>query len=288
MNYEGQICRSPMERSSYMLPVSVGCPYNRCRFCTLFKHLSYRELPLEQIEEELCRVAGMGGNPSSVFLGDGNAFGLKTDRLLTILDLVHRYFPGCSQINMDATVTSVSQKTDHELEELFSNGIRHLYLGIESGLDDVLAFMKKDHGLSEAYEQITRITHAGFIYDAHMMTGVAGHGRGSENARATAEFFNRTRPGRIINFSMFLHREAPLYRYIEDGTFTPATELENLQEEKQLLELLDGFPVQYDGFHDYIEVRVRGTLPENRTSMLEKLDKAILRQESLPPVTAIL
>ena len=49
MEYEGQICRGPMERASYMLPISVGCSYNQCRFCMLFKHLHYRELPLEQI-----------------------------------------------------------------------------------------------------------------------------------------------------------------------------------------------------------------------------------------------
>ena len=52
MDYEGQICRAPMERSSFMLPVMVGCSYNKCRFCMLFKHLKYRELPLEQIEQE--------------------------------------------------------------------------------------------------------------------------------------------------------------------------------------------------------------------------------------------
>ena len=56
MNYEGQICRAPMERSSFMLPVTVGCPYNQCKFCNLFRHLRYRELPAEKIEEELKRV----------------------------------------------------------------------------------------------------------------------------------------------------------------------------------------------------------------------------------------
>ena len=73
MQYEGQICRPPMERASYMLPVAVGCSYNACTFCTLFKHLTYRQLPREQIEEELCRVSAAGGNPKTVFLGDGNA-----------------------------------------------------------------------------------------------------------------------------------------------------------------------------------------------------------------------
>ena len=178
MDYEGQICRAPMERASFMLPVMVGCSYNRCKFCNLFRHLDYRELPIEQIEGELKRVKEAGGCPKKIFLGDGNAFGLKMERLLRILERIHVYFPECMCINMDATVTSIQQKSDQELRLLYENGVRHLYLGIESGLDDVLAFMEKDHDTSQAYKAIERLKRAGLIYDAHIMTGVAGRGRG--------------------------------------------------------------------------------------------------------------
>ena len=288
MNYEGQICRCPMERSSYMLPVAVGCSYNRCKFCTLFRHLKYRELPMEQIEAELERVRSLGGNPKHVFLGDGNAFGLATKRLLEITDLIHRYFPGCQAINMDGTITNIQAKSREELLALRKAGICHLYLGIESGLDDVLRYMGKDHNLDQAYRQIDRIQRAGFIFDAHIMTGIAGHGRGLENGTATAEFFNRTRPQRIINFSMFLFRSAPLFQEAQAKTFIPATELENLQEERLLLELLktDG-PLAYDGFHDRIEFRVRGTLPDDRKNMLNKLDLAIEGYRDHEPVIAV-
>lgn len=288
MNYEGQICRGPMERSSYMLPVAVGCSYNRCKFCTLFRHLKYRELPMEQIEAELERVRSLGGNPKHVFLGDGNAFGLATKRLLEITDLIHRYFPGCQAINMDGTITNIQAKSREELLALRKAGICHLYLGIESGLDDVLRYMGKDHNLDQAYRQIDRIQRAGFIFDAHIMTGIAGHGRGLENGTATAEFFNRTRPQRIINFSMFLFRSAPLFQEAQAKTFIPATELENLQEERLLLELLktDG-PLAYDGFHDRIEFRVRGTLPDDRKNMLNKLDLAIEGYRNHEPVIAV-
>ena len=245
----------------------------------LFKHLKYRELPLEQIEQELQRVAKINGNPKTVFLGDGNAFCLTTEQLLQILDLVHQYFPACQEINMDATVTSIAEKTTEQLRALREAKVHRLYLGIESGLDDVLAFMQKDHTIAQAYQQIARIQELGFIYDAHMMTGIAGHGRGQENAEQLAAFFNRTQPGRIINFSLFLHRSSPLYRDIQKGTFTPADELENLQEERRLLELLELKHTEYDGFHDFIEFRVRGTLPEDKAKMLASLDKAIEAQE---------
>ena len=286
MNYEGQICRAPMERSSFMLPVTVGCPYNQCKFCNLFRHLRYRELPAEKIEEELKRVKDIGGSPTKIFLGDGNAFGLKTERLFWILERIQSYFPDCRTINMDATVTSILQKSEQELKRLAEYGVRHLYLGIESGLEDVLTFMKKDHTVSEAYEAIERLQAAGLIYDAHIMTGVAGRGRGQENADALAHFLNQTHPAHVVNFSMFIHREVPLYREIENGNYVPADELESLREEKRLLEQLN-IPVKYEGFHDYLQIRVRGKLPSDQEKMIGKLETFIKKYEAKPPIYAL-
>lgn len=288
MQYEGQICRAPMERGSYMLPVSVGCSYNACKFCTLFKHLQYRELPIAQIEQELQRVKRLNGNPKKVFLGDGNAFGMKTERLLEILNLIHMYFPNVTEVNMDATVTNIHEKSDRELKELWEGGVRHLYLGIESGLADVLAFMNKDHTLEQAYTEIARIRRAGMLYDAHIMTGVAGKGRGIENAEKMAEFLNATSPRHVINFSMFLHREAPLYREIMRGNFSPADEEENLREEKCLLEHLHVDGLKYDGFHDFLEFRVRGTFPEDQKKMIAKVEAAIEKNKKEKPVFAVI
>ena len=283
MQYEGQICRPPMERASYMLPVAVGCSYNACTFCTLFKHLSYRQLPKEQIEAELCRVSAAGGNPQTVFLGDGNAFGLDTDHLLWILERIHAHFPGCTAVNMDATVTNIANNSDEELQKLYDAGVRRLYLGIESGLDDVLSFMRKDHNLQQAYEQIARMQKIGLIFCAHMMTGIAGKGRGMENAEATAEFFNRTRPERIINFSHFVHKRAPLYRDVEAERFIPSDEVENLREARRLIELLQ-CDTSFDGFHDVvIEQRFRGQLPKDREKLLAQIDKAIEKWQDNPP-----
>lgn len=286
MNYEGQICRAPMERSSFMLPVTVGCPYNQCKFCNLFRHLRYRELLAEKIEEELKRVKDVGGSPTKIFFGDGNAFGLKTERLFWILERIQSYFPDCRTINMDATVTSILQKSEQELKRLAEYGVRHLYLGIESGLEDVLTFMKKDHTVSEAYEAIERLQAAGLIYDAHIMTGVAGRGRGQENADALAHFLNQTHPANVVNFSMFIHREVPLYREIENGNYVPADELESLREEKRLLEQLN-IPVKYEGFHDYLQIRVRGKLPSDQEKMVGKLETFIKKYEAKPPIYAL-
>ena len=287
MEYEGQICRGPMERASYMLPISVGCSYNQCRFCMLFKHLTYRELPLEQIEAELRRVSALGGNPRQVFLGDGSAFSVSTQRMLSILDMVHSYFPACEAVHMDATVHDILRKPDRELAVLSDAGIRTLYLGIECGLDDVLARMNKGQTMAQASEAVGKLHQAGMRYGAHMMTGVSGKCRGLENAQALADFFNRTHPDRIVNFSLFLHRSAPLYQDILSGQFVPADELENLREEYQLVELLETDHLSYDGFHDCISFRVRGNLPADREKMLQRLRNAIREYEGKAPVFSI-
>lgn len=90
----------------------------------------------------------------------------------------------------------------------------------------------------------------------------------------------------MINFSMFLHERAALYEEIQKGTFRPADELENLIEERRLLELLKpwGQEVLYDGFHDMIEFRVRGKLPKDKESMLARLDERIAVEK--PGLTA--
>ncbi len=288
MEYEGRICRGPMERASYMLPISVGCSYNACRFCMLFRHLTYRELPLEQIEQELDRVKSAGGAPQTVYLGDGNAFGADQARLLRVIESVRGRFPGVKRFNMDATVTDIAKKSDAELRELASLGVDRLYLGVETGLDDVLAFMNKDHRtMAEAERQIARLRAAGMSWAAHIMTGVAGHGRGEENAAALAAFLNRTRPAAIVNFSLFLHRRAPLWRDVEAGRFAPASEQENLREQHRLLELLESEDCDFDGMLDMIQVRVRGRLMRDKAKMLRKSSEAAARFDQEPEIFSI-
>ncbi len=276
-----------MERASFMLPVAVGCSHNRCRFCMLFKHLQYRMLPLEQIRDEIDRVAAIGGNPKRVFLGDGNAFSLPASRLETILSWIRDAFPGCESVAMDSTVQNVLGKSDEELEMLRRLNITDLYLGIECAEEDVLKAVEKGNTLQQAEEAIEHLHHAGIDYNAHIMTGICGKGRGEENAAALAAFFNRTRPLRICNFSLFLHRSSPLYEDVLSGAYIPADERENLVEELQLLRAMDGFPADYDGFHDFLPFRVRGKLPADREKMCRKLQDRIAEFDAHPETVQV-
>ena len=297
MDYEGRICRTPGEKAAFKLPVSVGCPYNACAFCDLFKDLKYRELPMEQIEAELARVRDVGGAPERIMLGDGNAFWLDFERLSAVVEMIEQYLPSVRVITSDASVPSIAAKTDEQLAWLAAHGYTMVYIGIESGLDDVLSFMHKDHDNTQARTQIARLHAAGIDYGAHIMTGIAGAGRGLENARGTAALLNETKPTYVCNFSMGIGPLTELGLMEEDGLFTAASVLECLQEERELLGLLDiearfeGFHFEYDRnkvdcatfegstpeFNDYITswTHTFGNLPADRDRLLAKLDAAI-------------
>ena len=229
-------------------------------------------------------MSAHGGNPELIYLGDGSAFQLKAEELIEIISMVKHYFLGAATFNSDATITSIKNKSDKELKTLHSLGYNKLYIGIENALPDVLAFMNKDHDVDEAYREIARIQDAGFSYAAHFMTGVAGSGRWEESAVAMAEFLTETKPENVVNFSMFLSADK-LSEEIRNGNFKPATELENLKEERKLVELLDvdpNHPIKWDSFHDWIHVRTRGNLPKDKDKILSVLDKAIAKFEKLP------
>lgn len=296
MEYEGRICRTPGERGAFKLPVSVGCPYNACAFCDLFKDLRYRELPLEQIEAELARVHDVGGTPERIMLGDGNAFYSSFERLQIIISLIERYLPSCQLISSDASIPSIASKTDEQLAWLAEHRYSLLYIGIESGLDDVLAFMNKDHDNTECRTQIARLHAAGIQYGAHIMTGAAGAGRGIENARATAALLNETQPVSVCNFSMGVSPTTTLGAWVREGRFIPASREECLEEERCLIELLE-VPLRFEGFHfdydrektscpeftsnayefnDYITswTHTRGMLPGDRARLMRELELA--------------
>ena len=295
MEYEGQICRAPMERAAYKLPTMVGCCYNKCRFCDLFKHLKYRVIPIEEVETDIRRVYETGGKPRKIFLGDGSAFSLETDHLLTVLDIIHRYFPECAEINMNATVSGILSKSDDELLKLASNGVKHLYIGLESGLDDVLEFMNKGNTIDQLKLAVDRIRQFGMCFDAHIMTGSAGHGRGMENARATAAVLTGLQASSVTNFSMFIHHETPLYGDLMEGRFNAASEYENLLEERELIRAISERLVEngsrlmkYEGFHDFIAFHVWGILPQDMEKMQSKLDNIIREYSSKEEIKSII
>lgn len=277
MDYEGRICRPAFEKGAFKLPISVGCSYNQCKFCDLFKDLKFKIIDDEIVYDEIKRVKNVTGMPVVCFLGDGNAFYNATERLIKIITYVKDNIPSIKHIRMDSTITDIKNKTDEELKELSLAGIDVLYIGIESGLDDVLQFMNKEHRTNEeAKEQIDRLHKYNINYSAHIMAGVSGEGRGIENAKALAKFLNETKPVSITNFTMFVTKNLILYKDIIEEKFRPASDIESLNEAKELINDIN-VETDIDSFHDNIPYRVKGHLPRDKEKLIKQLESMITK-----------
>ncbi len=275
MQYEGTTYRPPPEADTPLLQVTVGCAHNRCTFCDMYRDVTFRRIPMDQIEADLKELRGIFPKAERLFLVNGDAFVLKASTLKAIAQRIRRVFPECRTISMYASIGNIKAKTDHELVELRNLGINDLYVGVESGWDKVLERISKGHTAAEAGQQLGRLDRAGIRHIANLMLGVAGIGNGLDNARLTAQFLNQTRPGLIWVGTLALFEGTALHTEMVQGNFIPATELEILEEEKALIDGIELEHVRFYGVHPTNTVRISGVLPQDKQKMIAAIDDGI-------------
>lgn len=276
MKYEGMIYRPPVEANDILLQVAVGCTHNQCTFCNMFKEKKFHLVDEQTLIDNLKEAGRFYSRADRVFLVDGDAFALSADRLEQIAKLVYRYLPNCRTITMYAAVRNIETKTDEQLVRLRKLGINDLYVGIESGLDDVLAAVRKGHTVHDAVTQLKRLNHAGIRHCMMLMPGLAGKGRGIESGIAAAKLANQTKPFLIIPTTLGIFEGTELFEKTQRGEFIEAGEKENLQEQKVFLENVDLPETYYWSAHALNSTPVVGFLNMNeKGEMLRKLEANI-------------
>jgi len=275
MQYEGTTYRPPPEADAPLLQVTVGCSHNRCTFCDMYRDVTFRRMPMDRIEADLKELRGIFPKAERIFLVNGDAFVLKTDTLKSIAQKIKRIFPECRTISMYASISNIKTKNDQELIELRNLGINDLYVGVESGWDKVLERINKGHTVAEARNQLERLDKAGIRHVVNLMLGVAGIGNGLDNARLTAEFLNKTRPGMIWVGTLAIFEGTALHEEMARGAFIPATEKEILEEEKALIDSIELENVRFYGVHPTNTVRISGMLPQDKPKMMAAINAGI-------------
>ena len=275
MKYEGTTYRPPPEADTPLLQVTVGCAHNRCTFCTMYRDVTFRRIPIAQIETDIRELKSFFPRAERFFLVNGDAFVLKADRLKEISRLILNTFPECRTISMYASISNIRTKSDQDLIDLKEMGINDLYVGIESGWDRIVKHINKGHTITEAIHQLDRLNRIGIRHIACLMLGIAGAGNGLENARQTAAFLTTTRPRMIWIGTLALFNETELYQEIVEKTFVPATEAEILAEEKALIQAIELDDVIVYGVHPTNTVRISGRLPRDRQTMIAAIDRGI-------------
>ena len=279
MKTEGTLYRPPAEANTFLLQVTAGCTHNACRFCNMYKdkpfHMIDEDILRKNLQEEkrICDIYER--YHKRVFLMDGDVFSLSADKLEEKLEFIRRYMPSIDTFSMYAAVRSIKNKSDADLARLKELGVNDLYIGYETGLDDVLAFMNKGTTLEDSIEQADRLNDAGIHHRALFMLGVAGKGRGQESALAAAELVNRIKPDMARFITMTVFPDTPLAEDVAAGRFEEAGELEILMEERTVLENINLPETHFWASHVLNSIPLMGYIGKDREWMLKRLNRSI-------------
>ena len=278
MHYTGQVYRPPVEAYTPMLEITVGCSHNKCSFCTMYRQTPFFVSPLEDVESDLKEMReDYGPNIKRIYLLNGDPFVLSTPKLLKISELVHKYFPKIETLSCYASINEIRNRSVEELKTLRAAGYNDLYFGLETGYDPALKIMNKGFTAEEEYENLKKLQEAGMTYRALLMPGVAGRGKGTENALATAKLLNTYKPNMVLIFNTSVAPGSDLEKIRDAGGFTEATERENLEEIKLLLNSLDmDDDCYFFGSHPFDLVPVSGYF-KDRDEIVRHIDAGMKR-----------
>ena len=145
MQYIEPLFRPPSEAASLILQVTNGCSWNQCAFCEMYTapQKKFSVKPFAQIETELQEAAERYSGVRRIFLADGDAMVLSTRRLIQILEAIEKYFPELNRVSSYCLPRNVSSKSVEELETLRNAGLSLVYVGAESGDDELLKIINK-------------------------------------------------------------------------------------------------------------------------------------------------
>lgn len=277
MHYVESPHRLPYEAGSSILQVSVGCTYNRCRFCSLCRKpgKEFRVSPRSEIEEDLDELASYTFRRPRIYLYGGNPFGIDPAELVEVLELIHEKLPEVRSIGGFARVADIAARSDEELRTWARLGVDDVSIGAESGFDPALRYMRKPNTAADLERQCARLDAAGIGYTLFYLAGMAGAGACSQAAAASAEVFRRINPKRINIMTMTVFDDADLAADVAAGDFTPASEHEILAELRDFIAGLEGCTSLVEAGHDTNMVKFDGVLPRDREKMAAYLDSRI-------------
>ena len=279
---EGYIYNPPSEDKGLMLRVAVGCSHNACTFCGMYRNVKFRVRPLDQLLPLIAEAKERTPNLRRVFLGDGNALTAPTDELLPILQRLKSTFPTLNSISCAARASDLLEKTPADLALLRSKGLSLIYLGVESGDDEVLRRINKGVTVADIKKAGQAADAAGIELSTMIILGLGGKELTEEHAIHTADILNALSPSMLGIMTLLPRAGTPLERQIEVGQFQRLSRQETLQELLTLLTRLNlPRPSILRASHIYNFVNLAGTLPEDKETLLAQVRQSLEQEPTI-------
>ncbi len=276
MRYEGDVYRPPSEAHSLIVQLTIGCARNTCTFCTMYKRKTFRVRPLADVIADLEEVSQSHRlDVDRIFLADGDALVVKTPDIITILDKAYALFPRLERITVYGAAQDVLLKSHDELVALREHGLEMVYIGAESGSDEILQDVKKGVTAAEIVEACLRLKAAGLKVSMTLITGLGGRPKTREHAVKSAELVTAAKPDYLGLLTLHLEAGTPLAQDYLEGRFEILSPLEYLQEQKLFLESVDSEGTVLRSNHVSNYVALAGVLNRDRQKMIGQLSYAL-------------
>lgn len=302
--YEQPPYRPPTEAYSLLIRVTRNCPWNKCEFCSMYKGCKFELRPVEEVKEDIRamgRVAdtvrewawrnGYGdqvgavarangilwlndGEVRHVFLADSNSVIIKTRDLVEIVEFIYETFPTVERVTSYARGKTLAKKTPEELRMLREAGLTRLHVGLETGDDELLAYIQKGATSDEMILGGRKAVEAGFELSEYVMPGLGGRERWEQHVRGTARVLNGIDPQFIRMRTFGVIPGTPLDEKYRRGEFTMQPVERLLVEVRALVEALEvtsEFVVSDHVMNRYMW-GADGRLPGDKQRILTTLD----------------
>lgn len=281
MRYEGTVVRPPSEALSYLLQVTLGCSHNRCTFCGTYLDKPFRARPMDEVLEDVAHAGARLPDTRRVFLCDGNALVLSTDRLIRILDALDSAFPRLQRVGIYANARDLINKSEADLAALCRKKLRIVYLGLESGSDDVLRRVNKGATAAEMVEGVRKAQRAGMRVSVIALLGIGGAELSRQHAEQTGRVVSAMDPHYLSMLTLMLVPGTELYRQWQSGSFRLMEPDDLLTELRQVLVHLSGLSrCIFRTNHASNYLPLAGTLSRDKARLLAVLDQARARGPS--------
>ena len=274
LNYDAPLYRPPSEARSLIFQVTLGCSFNECSFCDMYRSKEYSERPWEDVKDEIDMMAKYVPDTRRVFLADGDALNLDSEYMIKILKYIREKFANIERISCYAMPMNILKKTPEELKKMNGAGLDMFYLGIESGSDIVLKKVTKGAVAKTIIKSVNKAKEAGYIMSCMVILGLGGKKYSKDHIKGTAEVISACSPHYVGALTLYLEngiKQEFIDKY--EGEFVKINDDEGLEELYELVNQINTKEeIVFRVNHGSNAYTVKGTFPQDKQEMLEKVE----------------
>lgn len=275
INYDEPLFRPPSEAYSLIFQITLGCSWNKCAFCEMYSSKKFKARKEEEVFAEIDEVKGKAVDTRKIFLADGNAFVLSYDRLKRMLDKLNDSFPKLNRISAYALPQDILDKTDDELKQLVESGLKLLYVGIESGDDELLKVIHKSETYESTKEALIKARKAGIKLSVMILNGLGGKNYSEQHALNSAKLVNAIQPEYLSTLVLSMPYGTDHFQQKFSGDFVQLDPLELIQEMGVFIDNLELETTIFRSDHASNYLVLKGILNRDKDELMNRINEVL-------------